>query len=64
MVRNSTEVLRLLLSAPERIERVHDVLHVVPLKAVEMKVRSVKFGPDQSPTLLVPPKRRPIIPEI
>ena len=40
------------------------MLYLVALKAVEMKVRSVKFGTDQGPTHVVPLERRPSISKI
>src|ERR1022692_4163196 len=56
-----TEVLRLLLASPECVEGVHHVLDLIPLKVVEVKVRCVEFGPDQSSTLFFPPERRSVI---
>src|SRR5258708_38306575 len=52
------EILRLFLAAPECVEGVHHVLDLIPLKAIQVKVRGIEFDPDQGPAVLIPPERR------
>ena len=58
------EILRLLLASPERIEGLHHVLDFSSFQAVQMKVRGVEFGSDQSSAFLVPPEGWSIISQI
>ena len=56
--------VRRLVLAPYDGERVHDVVDIVALDAVEVEERRVELGSEEKPPLRVPAERRPVVPEV